>query len=105
MTAVPPSARRFALFVSRLHPVTSLPHVFALIKPFLEGKSVVCSKMMTKCDTYSSFHLSRDESVFSAINSPQVWPEGSIFYQFFELLDLSHVDSVNPVDNEDVEHS
>lgn len=97
VTAVPRSKRPSALFVSRLAPDTSVADVMALIEPFLEGKPVICSKMIAKFDSYSSFHLSGDESVFNAINNPQVWPEGSIFHQFFGRLDSSRVHSVSEV--------
>lgn len=103
VTAVPRPERRLALFVSRLHPDTTVADVDALVKPFLNGKPVICSKMMTKFDTYSSFHLSGDESVFNVINNSEVWPEGSIFHQFFGRLDSSRVQCVSPEDNVDGE--
>lgn len=99
VTAVPRSKRPSALFVSRLAPDTSVADVMALIAPFLEGKPVICSKMIAKFDSYSSFHLSGDESVFNAINNPEVWPEGSIFHQFFGRLDSSRVHPVSEVDS------
>lgn len=59
--------------------------------------------MFTQFDTYSSFHISGDESVFDAINKSEVWPEGSIFHQFFGRLDKSRVhidDGVETVHDE-----
>ena len=85
--AVARPQRRMALFVSRLRPDTSVADVQALVEPFLDGKSIVCSKMVTRFPSYSSFHLSCDQAVFDAINKPEVWPEGSIFHQFFGQLD------------------
>lgn len=85
--AVARPQRRMALFVSRLRPDTSVADVQALVEPFLDGKSIVCSKMVTRFPSYSSFHLSCDQAVFDAINKPEVWPEGSIFHPFFGQLD------------------
>lgn len=48
-------------------------------------------KLRTKYDSYASFHLSGDDEVFAVMNSPDVWPDGSIFHQFFGKLDESRV--------------
>lgn len=99
VTAVPRKNRRLALFVSRLDPDTSVDDVLALIEPLVAGRQVLCSKMFTRFDTYSSFHISGDESVFDAINKSEVWPEGSIFHQFFGRLDKSRVHTDDGVEN------
>lgn len=41
--------------------------------------------------TDASFHLSGDDEAFAALNSPGVWPEGSIFHQFFDKLNETRV--------------
>lgn len=97
VNAAPPPVRHMALFVSRLDPETSVNDIEALIEPFLEGRTPVCSKMKTRFPSYSSFHLACDEAVFAALNKPEVWPEGSIFHQFFGRLDSTRVYNVETV--------
>ncbi|KAH9373903.1 hypothetical protein HPB48_012028 [Haemaphysalis longicornis] len=80
-----------ALFVFRLDPRTSIEDVKDLLKPVLGDKTVQCVKLRTKYDSYASFHLSGDDEVFAAMNSPGVWPEGSILHQFCGKLDESRV--------------
>lgn len=71
------------LFVSRLDPKTSAADIENLIAPFLDEKRASVTKLQPKFDSYSSFHLAGDYSVFDILNKAEVWPEGSIFLQFF----------------------
>ncbi|KAH9367240.1 hypothetical protein HPB48_013484 [Haemaphysalis longicornis] len=89
--AVPRKPISKTLFVARLDPRTSIEDVKDLLKPVLGDKTVQCVKLRTKYDSYASFHLSGDDEAFAALNSPDVWPEGSIFHQFFVKLDESRV--------------
>ncbi|KAH9367611.1 hypothetical protein HPB48_009982 [Haemaphysalis longicornis] len=89
--AVPRKPISKALFASRLDPRTLIEDVKDLLKPFLGDKTVQYVKLRTKYDSYASFHLSGDDEAFAAMNSPDVWPEGSIFHQFFGQLDESRV--------------
>lgn len=61
--------------------------------------------MTTRLDTYSSFHLSGNETVSAALNTPEVWPKGSIIYKFLGRLDTSGVSSPSTAENENVEDS
>lgn len=86
----------FALFVSRLNPDTSVSDIESLVAPFLDSNSVTVTKLTPKFPSYSSFHLAGDQSVFDALNKADVWPEGSIFHQFFGKLDSARVYVTKP---------
>lgn len=81
--------RKAALFVSRLAPDTTASDVLLLVEPLLKGNPICCSKMKTKYETYSSFHVEVNQDSFELINRPEVWPDGCIFHPFFGRLDAS----------------
>ncbi|CAN8012169.1 unnamed protein product [Ixodes pacificus] len=87
--AVPRQPPMKALFVSRLHPNTSVSDIEDLITPFLERKCVSVTKLKPKYHSYSSFHIACSQSDFEILNKSELWPEGSIFHQFFGKLDSS----------------
>ncbi|KAG0418426.1 hypothetical protein HPB47_004854 [Ixodes persulcatus] len=89
--SVPRKSTSKALFVSRLEPDTSAADVLDIIKPVLRTRVASCSKLQTKYTSYASFHMSVDDEAFELLNSPDVWPEGSLFHQFFGKLDVSRV--------------
>ncbi|CAN7980250.1 unnamed protein product [Ixodes pacificus] len=81
--AVPRQPPMKALFVSRLHPKTSVSDIEDPITPFLERKCVSVTKLKPKYHSYSSFHIACNQSDFEILNKSELWPEGSIFHQFF----------------------
>ncbi|KAG0426831.1 hypothetical protein HPB47_026080 [Ixodes persulcatus] len=85
--------RKAALFVSRLAPDTTASDVILLVEPLLNGNPICCSKMKTKHETYSSFHVEVNQDSFEVINRPEVWPDGCIFHPFFGRLDVSRTSS------------
>lgn len=89
--AVPRQPLIKALFVSRLDPNTSVSDIEDLITPSLEGKCVDITKLKPKFHSYSSFHIAGEQSAFDILNKSELWPEGSIFHQFFGKLDSSRV--------------
>lgn len=89
ISAIPPAPQKSALFVSRLSPETTTKDVEDLVAPVLQGKSFTCTKLKTRLPYYASFHVLVDKDAFEAVNSVSVWPEGSIFRQFFGPLPSS----------------
>ncbi|CAN7981100.1 unnamed protein product, partial [Ixodes pacificus] len=83
VSSVPRPPRLKARFVSRLSPDTSCDDVGAALTAFLEGKPLICIKLKTKHDSYSSFHITVNEEDFNKINVADVWAMGSLFRPFF----------------------
>lgn len=75
-----------SLFVSRLAPNTSEDDVVRLVTSVLGDETVTCTKLRPKHPSYSSFLLSVAEDVFQCIDTREIWPEGSVFKQFFSRL-------------------
>lgn len=99
-----PTVRYFQLFVTRIDPSTS-PRKLAesLMTAAPELSSVVCSKMVTKHNSYASFHVVVLEVEKPLICSNDVWPEGSLVKQFHGKLLKTHVlDVFNSVKPDEV---
>lgn len=58
----PPRLR--ALFVSRLNPSITCEHVSDTVNSTMGPQSCVCTKLLTKHDSYFSFHVSVNENYF-----------------------------------------
>lgn len=86
ITAVPGHPRTKSLFVSRLAPNTSETDVVAIVASVLDDKEVICTKLKPRHPSYSSFHLSVADDMFERVNATELWPNGSIFRQFFGRL-------------------
>jgi hypothetical protein len=87
--------RTKALFVSRLSPDVSSADVEQSIKDQLELASLACTKLRTKCISYSSFHIAVSEDNFHLINNPGVWPIGCLIAPYYGLL---NPDQIYPAD-------
>ncbi|KAG0410404.1 hypothetical protein HPB47_012475 [Ixodes persulcatus] len=85
---VPRPPRKRALFVSRLSPSTTASNVCEVLEDVLQGKSVHCTKLLSKYDSYASFHVCVDTDCFDMINDPNVWPSGCLFRPFFGALKI-----------------
>lgn len=86
LTSVPGHVKTRLLFVSRLEPYTSEDNVVRLVTSVLGDETVTCTKLWPKHPSYSSFLLSVAEDVFECTNTFEIWPEGSVFKQFFGRL-------------------
>ncbi|KAG0443978.1 hypothetical protein HPB47_014319, partial [Ixodes persulcatus] len=73
---VPRPPRKRALFVSRLSPSTTASNVCEVLEDVLQGKSVHCTKLLSKYDSYASFHVCVDTDCFDLINDPNDFKKG-----------------------------
>jgi hypothetical protein len=73
--------RSKALFVSRFSPEVTADDVHKSLK-----EQLVCTKLRTKFNSYSSFHISVMEDEFSLINNIGVWPSGCIIAPYYDKL-------------------
>lgn len=82
------SARRprKSLFVTRLHPDTSSENVCELLASVTEVTCFVCTRLRSKFDTYSSFHIAVDDDKLDVISDAELWPEGCLFRPFYGPL-------------------
>jgi hypothetical protein len=72
--------RSKALFVSRFSPEVSADDLHKSLK------KLVCTKLRTKFNSYSSFHISVTEDEFSVINNIDVWPPGCLIAPYYGKL-------------------
>lgn len=86
LSSVPRQPRRRGLFVSRLDPQTTEADITESLASVLRGKSVTCTKLVTKHDSYASFHVAVENDDFDDINVPDIWPTGCLFRPFFGIL-------------------
>ncbi|KAG0434473.1 hypothetical protein HPB47_019085 [Ixodes persulcatus] len=86
VVAKPP--RKKALFVSRLHPETTCEEVSEIVGSVLDSQGFECTKLASRYDTYSSFHVSVNDEDFEKLVCPDLWPEGCLFRPFLGRLRL-----------------
>ncbi|KAH7941168.1 hypothetical protein HPB49_010666 [Dermacentor silvarum] len=87
LSAAPKRTARRALFVSRLHPSTTSKSVSDFVNGVTGGaRSCVCTKLPSKHDTYSSFHVAVDETDFDGLLRAELWPAGCLFRPFYGAL-------------------
>ncbi|KAH9362203.1 hypothetical protein HPB48_002181 [Haemaphysalis longicornis] len=70
-----------ALFLSRLHPDTSVSTVKKLVTSVYKDESVVCKRLKTKFPSYVSFHVAVSHAYFDLVNQSSVRPSGCLFLQ------------------------
>jgi hypothetical protein len=78
--------RSKALFVSRFSPKVTADDVHKTLKEQLSLKRLVCTKLKTKLNTYSSFHILVMEDDFSQINNTDVCPSGCLIAPYYGKL-------------------
>lgn len=86
LLTVPRQPPKKALFVSRLHPDTSVSTVTKLVMEVCKSESVVCTRLKTKYPSYASFHVAVSDECFALVNKSSVWPSGCLFRQFDGIL-------------------
>lgn len=99
ITSVPRRPARKALFVSRLHPDTSVPDVLGLVNSVVTDESAVCTRLKSKYPSYASFHISTSADSFAALNDAAVWPNGCLFRPFGGFLKEDRVLSFNNINS------
>lgn len=62
-----------ALFVSRLNPSTTCEDVSDTVNSAMGPQSCVCTKLPTKHDSYSSFHVSVNKNDFEKLLDAELW--------------------------------
>lgn len=86
LTSVPGHVKTRSLFVPRPVPNKSEADVIRFVTSVLGDETVTCTKLRPpKHPSYSSFLLSVAD-VVEFIDRPEIWPEGSVFKQFFSRL-------------------
>jgi hypothetical protein len=78
--------RSEALFVSRFNPEVTVDDVHKSLKQQLRLKKLVCTRLKTKFNSYSSFHISVMEDEFSLINKTGVWPSACLITPYYGKL-------------------
>ncbi|KAG0442747.1 hypothetical protein HPB47_015626 [Ixodes persulcatus] len=86
VVAKPP--RKKALFVSRLHPETTCEEVSKIVGSVLDSQGFECTKLASRYDPYTSFHVSVNDEDFEKLVCPDLWPEGCLFRPFLGRLRL-----------------
>ena len=73
------------VFISRLKPDTSTLEIESFAKTqFSHAISISCTKLKTKYDSYSSFHITLTGITFSEFVNSENWSEGVLVKRFFE---------------------
>ena len=90
--------RTKALFVTRFAPGVSSNDVEQSLKEQLELAYLACTKLKTKFNSYSSFHISVTDDDFDLINNTEVWPIGCLISPYYGKLQPSQIYSTENVD-------
>ena len=78
-------------FISRFKPDTSTLEIESFAKTqFSHAISILCTKLNTKYDSYSSFHITLTGITFSESVNPENWPEGVLVKRFLKKSKADH---------------
>lgn len=66
----------------------------------LKLEFVKCHKLVTKYQTYSSFHVQVLETDLERVSDPSVWPEGCIISEFYGRLKNEQIVLPGTVDSD-----
>ncbi|KAI5721249.1 hypothetical protein M8J77_018115 [Diaphorina citri] len=99
-----PNVQSFQLFVTRIAPETSSQKLGeTLLSSVPDLTSVRCSKLKTKHESYTSFHVVVPDHQSSLVSCEEAWPEGALIKRFSGKLLKSYVveafDSTTPGDS------
>lgn len=79
--------RTRSLFVTRFDPTVTDSTIEDHLKSNLGIlKRVKATRLSTRHDTYTSFHVEVSEEDFSFVNNPSIWPEGILFKEYLGRL-------------------
>ena len=76
--------KKKALFVTRFGPNVTIQDVEDIVKDL--DIPIKCTKLKTKYNTYSSFHVEVNESEFQELSNPDIWPKGIMIGPFYGRL-------------------
>lgn len=79
------------MFLIIIIPVVTADDVYKTLEEQLSLKRLVCTKLKTKFNLYSSFHISVTEDKFSIINSTVAWPSGCLIAPYYGKLMLDQI--------------
>lgn len=82
--------RKSAIFVSRLSSTAVASDIEENLK-LLNLEYLVCTKLKTRYETYSSFHVEIPSVCIDAVLDPDLWPEGCIVSKFYGKLKSDQV--------------
>nr|CAD7457768.1 unnamed protein product [Timema tahoe] len=78
--------KKKSLFVTRFSPEVSSLAIQSYLNKELNLDYLVCSKLKTKFNSYSSFHISVKEDDFPMINISDIWPSGCLIAPYYGKL-------------------
>ena len=77
------AVQRFDVFVTRLHPDTSVEDIKENVHDVLGDAAVTVTKLRTRRDTYASFRVScQQRPHYDALLDPYSWDEGALVREF-----------------------
>ena len=82
--------KRKAVFLSRLDPTISAKDITDFLSP-INLDFLICNKLVTKYNTYSSFHIEVYENDLEKLLCSSVWPEGCLVSQFYGRLKSTQI--------------
>lgn len=85
------SVRYIQFFVSRIHPSTTAALLAQNLQTAVPELSIKCSKMLTRYDSYASFHVVVPEDQGHLLSNESIWPQGSFVKLFEGKLLKSHI--------------
>ena len=97
LKVIKPLSKLADIFISRLDPETTEDQFTALVESqFGNANSIVCKKLKTKFDSYSSFHVSFQGDIFSEALLLGNWPAGALVKRFY--ASATRIDNKKDVD-------
>jgi hypothetical protein len=91
LPVIPKQPKLKSLFISRLGPDVSALDVENFLQDHLKLSSLTCTKLKTKFNSYSSFHVSVTEDDFLLVNDSGAWPTGCLIAPFCGRLSPEQV--------------
>lgn len=76
--------KKKALFVTRFSPFVTEQDIDEIVKDL--EIPIKCTKLKTKYDSYSSFHVEVNESDYQVLSNPDIWPKGIMIGPFYGKL-------------------
>jgi hypothetical protein len=86
LSVVQKRVRRKSLFVSRFSPDVTASDVEKSLKDQLQLASLASIRLITKHNSYASFHVSVTEDDFHLINNTGAWPNGCLIVPYYGRL-------------------
>ena len=97
LKVIKPLSKPADIFISRLDPETTEDQLTAFVESqFGNANSMVCKKLKTKFDSYSSFHVLFQRVIFSEALLLDNWPAGALVKRFY--ASATRIDNKKDVD-------